>query len=67
MSDFKPVTSSKANGQIETEKYRSESTGLTVVISQVGVKGEAFLFIWDRCPSVKRVLTKLCKKSKCPF
>ena len=55
MSDFKLVTSSKANGQIETEKYRSESTGLTVVISQVGVKGEAFLYIWDRCPSVKRV------------
>ena len=35
MTDFKLVNTSKANGQILTEKYKSESTGLTVVISQV--------------------------------
>jgi len=35
MSDFRLIASSKANGQILTEKYHSDSSGLTVIISQV--------------------------------
>ncbi|XP_023340158.1 uncharacterized protein C05D11.1 [Eurytemora carolleeae] len=35
MSDFKLLVSTKANGRIPVEKYRSSSTGLTVVIAQV--------------------------------